>query len=468
MSLLHLVRPAITRDPAVAYAATTLAAGGDVSLAVAGLVRPALVASLVADYDRPVLIVVPGEDTADRFARQLEAYLPTGRILSLPVRADMPWDTAAPDLEVVGRRARALHALDRGRPVVVVASARALMRALPPQGSHVFDPLVITAGGTLDLIEAAETLARMGYERVDVAEERGQFAVRGGTLDVFGSDSAYPVRAELFGDEVESIKRYVPTTQQTIGETEEVSVFACRDVALGTRAAQAAHRALEKAARDDDALALDLERIAEGIYFNGVEEYLPLFYKTPGRVLDYVPPSALVIVAEPRSLFDDAVRYHDEVKTRADAADIDIAGLFLGPASIDLGDRQRLTMLSVLRAGGATDGEVVSRRPDVAGGESAFLAGVRALISSSNDVIVTARDHRGRRALRETLTHAGFSVVDLVSEPDAAHPARAVLLAEADVPAGFVLPGSRLAVVSVDDVYPRATKGKRSRVEDPT
>ncbi|MGB4593703.1 MAG: hypothetical protein WBI63_08040, partial [Coriobacteriia bacterium] len=99
VSLLDLVRPAITRDAAVARAATTLGSGGDVTLAVTGLVRPALVASLTAEYDRPVLVVVAGEDAAERFARQLDAYLPTGRVLSLPVRQDMPWDSTAPDLE---------------------------------------------------------------------------------------------------------------------------------------------------------------------------------------------------------------------------------------------------------------------------------------------------------------------------------------------------------------------------------
>ncbi|MEN6430874.1 MAG: transcription-repair coupling factor [Coriobacteriales bacterium] len=467
-TLLELVRPAIARDPVVAHALRMLSQNEDVTLAASGLIRPALVASLVADMQRPVLVVVAGAEAAERFARQMEAYLPLGRVMTLPVRADMPWEETAPDLEVVGRRARALHSLDKGLPVVVVASARALLRALPPQGSHVYMPLEIVAGGVLDLAETAETLARMGYERVDVAKERGQFARRGGTLDVFGSDVAYPVRVELFGNDVERILRYVPTTQQTIGSVDEVSVFACRDIVLGTRARQAAEKALTRTAASDDALAHDLERIRSGVYFNGVEKYLPVMYKTPGKVLDYVPPSALVVVAEPRSIFDDAARYHDEVMARAEAAGVDAQALFGGPASIDLAGRQRVTLLSVLRAGGAVDGEVVSRRPDVAGGEGAFVAGVRGLLSSGHDVIVTARDHRSRRSLRDTLTQAGLSVVDVVADRDAARPARAVTLMEADVPAGYVAPGGRLAVVSVDDVYPRATKGRRARVEDPT
>ncbi len=283
MSLLSVITPALEREPALSRIRTLLAEGSDASLAANALVRPALVSAVLAQRERPALIVVSGEETAERYARQLRAYLPRERVLRLPLREDMPWDDTGPDLEVVGARARALYALDHGRPVVVVASARALMRVLPPQGSHVFEPLVISPGGTLDLTDAADRLARMGYDRVDRAEGRGSFAVRGGTLDVFASDASYPVRAELFGDEVESLKRYVPTTGQTIGDAETVEVFPCRDVMLGTRAAQAVRRALEKKAKDDDSLAFDLDRIDEGIYFNGVERFLPTSTSPPAR-----------------------------------------------------------------------------------------------------------------------------------------------------------------------------------------
>ncbi len=469
MSLLSQILPALEREPALARVRALLTDGRDATVAANALVRPPVIAAMLDGRESPALVVVAGEEAAERYARLLRAYLPRERVIRLPLREDMPWDTTAPNLEIVGARARALYSLDRGRPVVVVASARALMRVLPPQGSHVFEPLVLTVGGSLDLTEATDQLARMGYERVDKATDRGQFAVRGGTLDVFASDSSFPVRSELFGDEIESLKRYVPTTGQTIGDTETIEVFPCRDIMLGTRAAQGIRRALDKKAKEDDALTYDLDRVDEGIYFNGVERFLPHIYKSAGAVLDYVPPSALIVVAEPRSLFDDAARYHDEVLAKAKEAAIDASGLFLGPAALDLGSRQRLTLLSMLRAGGAVDAEITSRRPDVAGGEEAFSGGVRALLSSGYTVMVAARDHRSRRRVRDALTQAGLSVVDLAAEPGTAVPRGAVIVIEAEVPSGFVLAGAHLAVVSVDDVYPRATRGRGSRsADDPT
>jgi len=225
----------------------------------------------------------------------------------------MPWDADYGDLLGAGRRARALHALHKGRPVIVVTSAAALLRCVPPAGAHVFEPLTLTAGGRLDLDEATATLVRMGYERTDLAEARGQFAVRGGLLDVFGSDAPYPVRVELFGDEIETIRRYVPTTGQSIGSVEAVEVYAAREGRAGHagRRQRATGLRPRRALRHGHRPGARAHRAGRG--FNGVEAWLPALYNAVGTVTDYFGPSTLVEVVEPRSLFDDAAREHERV-----------------------------------------------------------------------------------------------------------------------------------------------------------
>ncbi|MBF4509262.1 MAG: transcription-repair coupling factor [Aeromicrobium sp.] len=464
--LFETVRPALSAEPVVGRALARLAEGEDVTLAVPGMVRPALAAIVSSAAPRPVLVVMAGEEAAERFARQLRTYLDPAQVLVFPDRADMPWDRTSPDLEVVGSRARALHALDRRRSVVVVASGRSLARALPPQGSHVFAPLVLKQGMELDLAEVTSRLARMGYERVDVASERGQFAVRGGTLDVFGSDAPNPVRAELFGDEVESVRRYLPSTQQHIGDAGTVEIYPCREVAPGARAASALRRALGHAALTNDTLKRDLELVAEGVTFNGIEQYLPHFYKSTATIMEYVPPEALVVVAEPRAVFDDLVRGREELEARAESVARTLDGLFAAPAAIDLGGRQRLTLLSLLRAAGATDGELAGRRPEIGRGEEAFTAGLRALLQTGYRVVAAARDRQGRERLSRVLVDAGMTVAPL--EAGSAGPPDGVVgLLTADVPAGYVVPSARLAVVSVDDAFPRAAE-RRRQAADPT
>ncbi|MBN1192922.1 MAG: transcription-repair coupling factor [Coriobacteriia bacterium] len=463
---LKTIAPAIASEPVFARALERLVAGADVTLAAPGLVRPVLTAMVARDRSKPVLVVLSGAEAAERFARQLGTYLGHERVLLFPDRTDMPWDRTTPDLEVIGARARALHALDRSRAVVVVAGGGSLLRVLPPQGSHVFEPLLLKVGGTIDLVETAQRLVRMGYERVDTAEDRGQFALRGGTLDIFGSDANHPVRAELFGDEIETLRRYVPSTQQAIADAEPTEVYPCREVAPGTRAGQGARRAFGEAARENDSIARDLEMIEQGMTFNGIEQYLPHFYKSAASVLDYLAPGTLVIVAEPRALFDDTVRTRERLEAQADAVARRLDGLYFKPAEVDLGGRQRLTFLSLLRSSGATDGEIQARRPEVGGREEVFAAGLRSLLDTGHRVVAAVRDRQGRERLSAALVGAGMSVTAL--EPDAGEvPPGLVSIAVADVPAGYVMSGARLAVVSVDDVFPRAAE-RRRQAADPT
>ncbi len=454
--------------------------GTDASLAVPGLIRPVLASALALRLGRPMLVVVAGEEPAERFARQVSAYLGREFVVHYADRPELPWGNDAPDPEIVSSRARALHALDKARPMVVVASARSLLRTVPPQGSHVFDPVLLDVGLDLDLEQTTEALARMGYERRDLADERGTFAVRGGVLDVYPGDAANPVRVELFGDEIETLKRFVPSTGQSIGESGKVEVFPVRELALGVRAASNAERVLQPKALADPFVAHHLELIKQGVYFNGIEQYLPLFYKRPGIPAEYLSPETLVVVAEPRSLFDDAVRRREELEPLAKAQGIageDFDGLFVPPGKLEFGERQRLTLVTLMRAGGAVDAELVGRRPEVAGGEERFVGGVRSLAGAGNAVVVAVPDRRARERVRDVLTQAGVPLTEardhaahlLAADDDSAPLAGGVVdLTDVDVPAGYVIPEARVAVVSIDDVYPRSSRRATRRTADPT
>jgi transcription-repair coupling factor (superfamily II helicase) len=467
VSLLSDLSDRLSLAPVFARALTQLRDGEDVTLAVPSLLRPLLVAAQFSAEPRPTLVVVSGEDEAARFARQLDAYLPKTEVLRFPLRREQPWTREPGDVEAVGRRARAIHGLQRACDCVVVASARSLLRKLPPSGGQVFDPLVLEAGGTLDLTEATDRLAKMGYERTEAASERCTFSVRGGVLDIFPSDAVYPVRAELFGDDIESLRRYVPSNGQSTGEVARTEVFPCREVRLGTRAANQARRQLGDRAIGDAMVSRDLELIEQGVYFAGVEEYLPVFYKAPETLIDYLDPRTLIVVMEPRSLFDDAARYYDDVKALAESVFRDVESFYIPAAKLDLGGRQRLTLLSLLRAGGATDGEILARRPEVSGGEEKLAAGLRSLLDVDYRVVLATRDRESRVKVARTLVDHGLTVSERgweqsplgAEETGDGHLARGIVqVTVADIPAGYVVPDARLAVVSVDDAYPRAAK----------
>ncbi len=484
MSLLADLSARLECAPGYAHAREALAGGSDFTLAAPAGVRPLTVAANFRADPRATLVVVSGAEAADRFARQLAAYLPLDRVLTLPMPATWPWSREPARPEIAGRRARALHALQESRPLVVVASARSLMRFVAPRSApETYEPLVLRAGATLDLVEATERLALMGYERVDVADEPGRFAVRGGVLDVFPSDGHSPVRAELFGDEIETLRRYVPGTSQTVGDAGETEVYPCRELRLSNSIAKdvahsyrSAFREIKEQSLTDPWMAHDLELLEQGVYFNGVEAYMPRIYKDMGVATDYIAKGVLVVVVEPRALFDDTVRHLEEAETAAHTAGFDADRYFLSPADVDLGGRQRLTLLSLLRTGGAVDGELAGRRPEVAGGESKTVAGLRSLLEAGFRVVVASHDRRQRETLIASLADAGLPVVTYSGAPHAEPGTvadapsglaeRVVHMAVADVPAGYVIPDARLAVVSVDDAFPRSIR--KSPTSDPT
>ena len=122
----------------------------------------------------------------------------------------------------------------------------------------------------------------MGYDRVETAEERGQFAVRGGVLDVFPSDGHIRYEPSSSAMRSRRCRRYVPSTGQTIGDAGPTEVFTCREVTLSTRAAGRVEKALRHRALQEPEIAHHLELIQDGVYFNGVESYMP-FSMTAGH-----------------------------------------------------------------------------------------------------------------------------------------------------------------------------------------
>ena len=114
--LINRLAASLSAAKPFAQIADALARGEDATLATPGLIRPALVASVYALEPRPVLVVLAGEESGERFWRQTASLLDRSRVLHLPDRADMPWSDTAPDLAVVGARSHALYALDKNRP----------------------------------------------------------------------------------------------------------------------------------------------------------------------------------------------------------------------------------------------------------------------------------------------------------------------------------------------------------------
>src|SRR5450755_3749805 len=277
--------------------------------------RPYLVAALLdRQPDRPA-IVVAGDDRAARdLASALKAWLEPRSVRYYPSRGVTYESHLVPPPHLVGLRIAALDALlDGGAPApVVVVSAVALSEKVPdpslrPRGFE------LRVGELIDLDETALDLVAAGYERVDQVEDRGQFAIRGGLLDLFPATEDRAVRVDLFGDEIESLRWFSTFTQRSLGDADVVEVAPAAELAPE-------HRELaEIAALEDPADRPDIAELLP------VENFHPF--------LELAAKDAIVLIAGAEDVApvladhwqDVTAAFHDE----------DAHHLYVAPEAID-------------------------------------------------------------------------------------------------------------------------------------
>ncbi len=183
---------------------------------------PLVLAALHEELNRPLVLLAPEDADARDLAEGIAWFAGEESVALLPSRG-VHWGSgldAAPHL--VGERARALDVLAAGG--LVCASAAALAEPLPPPNARP-EPIRIAPGEEVNLEQLAESLALAGYERVERADERGQFAVRGGLVDVFPTTGREPLRVELWGDEIEQMRAFSPFTQRALHPVEAAVIY---------------------------------------------------------------------------------------------------------------------------------------------------------------------------------------------------------------------------------------------------
>jgi len=183
---------------------------------------PLLLAALHEELDRPLVLLAPEDQDARDAAEGAAWFLGEERVAMLPSRG-VHWGSGLdPAPHLVGERARALDILAAGG--LVVASAAALAEPMPPVAARP-EPIRLAVEQEISLEQLSESLALAGYERVERADERGQFAVRGGLVDVFPTTGREPLRVEFWGDVIEQMRVFSPFTQRALHPVEVAVVY---------------------------------------------------------------------------------------------------------------------------------------------------------------------------------------------------------------------------------------------------
>ncbi|MEG1561729.1 MAG: transcription-repair coupling factor [Raoultibacter sp.] len=454
-----------------------LDAGDDSSVGVAASARPFLVAARFARRPQTTLVVVAGEEAAQLFARNLAAYVGEERVLSFPERSDYPFAPKPADFHQVARRMEALHALATEQPCLVVASARAMLRTLPPLSSHAAQPFTCVAGvnvaemgnaGVQDFGAIAAALEARGYQNTGELDGSGTFCVRGGTIDVFPGNLVYPVRLDFFGDELEEIRRIVPSTGQTIATLDRVEIFPVQEFILTKTGIARVRKRLMRPAETNPALREILEKLEAGVRFDGADVLLPYLYDTTATLGDYLRPTALTTLLEPRSLFDDATHAYDDIMGRAKGSGIGVGGHYVSASELDFGKNQRATYVSIMRLGGEVDADVPVKRVDIAGNPEKLFGKMRSLIDTGYTIVFSAPNFRVRQDMKLAFVDHSLPIVEVldVAGNVPPHLKRGVVnVVDVEIPLGMIIPKAKLALVSLSDTQGSATTHHARRTD---
>jgi transcription-repair coupling factor (superfamily II helicase) len=427
---------------------------------VSGLTRSAqaLFVAAAAGQAQPhgvVLYIVPSDGDLEQavgdvrvFASALEGFSEVDAeraILPFPSHEVDPYRGLAPHLGVTSARARALHAMAAGVARVVVASAPALLPRVSSPDRLLGASIDLRPGQDIAPTDLAELLIDAGFRREDPADEHGEFALRGGILDVFPAAEAQPVRLEFVGDTIESMRRYDPATQRSVAAIDQLTVVPLRDILTpALRIGAAIEPALDFGSSDRDRSA---------------------------TLFDYLrrARASRLIVAERDEVDANATRLVEQIqRSYADAASrreqaLPPAQLFVDWPAIEayLGQATHLAQLSIEDAAPGTVHIRCQPTIELKGRVADWAAEIRALRERGDTVLfIAATPGRAERTI-ELLREYDLLAVPVERAEDAQY--AAVLVAVGSLSRGFRLPDAGLQIYAEYDVFEEERRAPERR-----
>ncbi|HVA60980.1 MAG TPA: transcription-repair coupling factor [Mycobacteriales bacterium] len=472
----------VAADEALASALAAVGTTQLLDLAAPPALRPLVVAALAARTGRTVLAVTATDREAADLALALQSLLPPESVVEFPAWETLPHERLSPRADTVGRRLAVLRRLAhpspddpaRGRVAVVVAPVRSLLQ---PQvaGLGDLEPVALRTGDEADLAEIVGRLSAAAYLRVDMVERRGEFAVRGGLIDVFPPTEEHPLRVEFWGDRVEEVRFFKVTDQRSL-EIADGGLWAppCRELLL-TEAVRSRARAL---VAEHPGLSDVLGQIGEGIAVEGMEALAPVLAGRMALLVDELPAGAQLVLCDPERI---RTRAAELVRTSEEFLDASwaVAGSG-GAAPIDLGsaayrdlaevraDALELGLpwwtISPFTVDAELDGDsrpIRARAAEAYRGDTArAVADIKGWLADRWSVVLVTEGHGPAERLTELLRAEGIGArltPDLGALPEAsvAHVTTGCL------GSGFLLEAARVAVLTETDLA-----GQRASTKD--
>jgi transcription-repair coupling factor (superfamily II helicase) len=443
--------------------------------------------------DRPIIHVCRDDARLARLSSSLAFFAPDAPVLALPAWDCVPYDRVSPNAELVARRLTTLAALSNApdRPVLLLTTVSAILQRVPPPSAFQGAVIELEPGSEIPQNDLLAFFGRNGYRRAGTVREPGEYAIRGGIVDVYPPGEATPLRLDFFGDELESIRRFDAVSQRTIGEDDALRLIPVSEVILDGKTIAAfreRYRATFGPANPNDTL---YEAVSAGTRHPGIEHWLPLFWDGLATVFDYLPGAAVTLdhqadaaVAARLDLIDDYYQARVEMlpATQRDAqADTSPIYQPVATETLFLDDRKWRASLkdrlavdltpfqipdhdaNAANAGGAPPPDFAAAR---AQSDISPFDAVRDLIGREEDrrIVIAGSSAGARDRLAHLLSEHGVTdTLAVESWPEAAEtPETTTALAVIDTDHGFTAPD--LLVISEQDILgERLARASRRR-----
>ncbi len=248
------------------------------------------------------LVVCADSQSAAQLDAEIPFFAPDLPKFHLPDWETLPYDRFSPYQDIISDRIATLSALPTLRRGVLIVSIASLLHRLPPRQWLQGQSFLLSTGQTLDRDGFRRQLMEAGYRSVPQVMDHGDFAIRGSLIDVFPMGEDAPFRIDLFGDDIEALRRFDTETQRSTEAIESIRILPAREVPMSAEGIATFRRNWRLAFEGRPTASSVFEDISDGLAPPGIEYYLPLFYDDVSTLFDYLPKDSLVIIdgaAEP-------------------------------------------------------------------------------------------------------------------------------------------------------------------------
>ena len=279
----------------------------------------------------PMVVITYDELSAKQLAEDLEVLKGKESVLIYPARDILFYNADVHSMDITARRLKVIEALTNEEDVVIIIPVEALLNPLSPKDTFASYKVEIEVGSSIDLTQLERKLVQMGYDRVSRVEAMGQFAIRGGIIDIYGAAEDEAYRIELWDDEVDSIRNFNVQTQRSVGKVNAIRIIPNQEIIFPLELVQKAIPAIkedlkqvaaklrkdgkkESAIRIEETVKEAIEQIGYGISPRGLELYAPYTDLKLVTILDYLSKNSLIFIDEPNKVREKSKRVLDEYR----------------------------------------------------------------------------------------------------------------------------------------------------------